>query len=316
VTKDSIVMGRLVIGLGIMLFLSVGSTCERPLELEIKLPVPEIAVSGVFTPNKPFEIVLSSTRSALAFASNEYLTDAEVSLWQGERKLETLSLVAGPTPYYQSKNHTPFSNTQYRLEVSAPGFRNVTAFSTVPQYVRIIELESDFIGVTQGDRPGDIAYNYAVSITFDDPGTLQNYYHLLFHQEIVEYQLSENGDTVINGRRIQPLSFASTINNNAITAYLNQGVLIEDEAFQGRRVRFSFSVPVRVLNSRELPGYLYAELRHVSEPYYKFFSTVSRNENNVGPPYTEPVIVYSNVEAGRGVFAGFNTAMDSIRVIW
>jgi hypothetical protein len=309
-------MGRTILGLGILLFLTVGSTCERPLELEIKLQEPEIAISSVFNPNEAFEVAITSTRSALAFGTTEYLTDAEVSIWQGDRKLEMLSFINASIPYYQSKIYKPNSNTQYRLEVNAPGFKSISAQSTVPQYVKIFDLESDFIGVTQGERPGDIGYNYLVSITFDDPGILKNYYHLLFHQEIMEFQLSENGDTVISGRRIQPLSFASTINNNAITAYLDQGVLIEDDAFQGRRVRFSFSVPVRVLNSRELPGYLYAELRHVSEPYYKFFSTLSRNQNNVGPPYTEPVIVYSNVEGGRGVFAGYNMAMDSVRVTW
>lgn len=312
-------MGRMIIGLGFSLLLCLGSTCERPLDLEIKLPEPEIAVSSVFTPGKPFEITASSTRSVLSAGQTEFLNDARVIIWQGTQALETLHLIAGQpgeAPFFQSKDILPLSNTPYRLEISAPGFKTVSAESTVPQLVRIFQLEADFNGVLPGDRPADIDYNYLVSITFDDPAVLKNYYHLLFHQEILDFQPSENGDTVITGRRIQPLSFASTINNNSITAYLNRGVLIEDEAFQGRRVRFSFSVPVRILKNRELPGYLYAELRHVSEPYYKFFSTVSRNQNNVGPPYTEPVIVYSNVQGGRGVFAGFNTAMDSLRVTW
>jgi hypothetical protein len=127
--------------------------------------------------------------------------------------------------------------------------------------------------------------------------------------------ISEGGDTIIKGKTLSHIAFGQAINNNTITAYLDDGVLFEDASFNGRRVSFSFPMQTR-LKGRELFGQLFVELRTISEDYYRFYSSVGRQQDNPGPPYSEPVIVFTNVEDGRGIFAGYNSARDSIRVGW
>ncbi len=311
-------MIKLLLPLALCFLLFAGATCERPAILDIEPPAPELVLISTFSPNTPFSVSVSTTRSALTNSTTDYVQNAEVSIWQGNSLLERLPLIPGSgsiAPYYRGWEYKPEANTIYTIKVVAPGFNPVVAQSSIPSRVAIQRIDATFTGMSPSNTPQELIFNYNVLVTFDDPPTSVNYYHLRFHQETLEYLLTESGDTSITGRSLQHLNFAAAINNNTITAYLDDGVLFEDELFNGRRVSFTFPVQVRINTGRELPGNLYAELRTASESYYRFYSSVGRNQDHPGPPYTEPVIVYSNVDQGRGIFAGFNTYSDSIRLI-
>jgi uncharacterized protein DUF4249 len=60
---------------------------------------------------------------------------------------------------------------------------------------------------------------------------------------------------------------------------------------------------------------VYFNLYSVSESYYQYFKSFSMHRNARDNPFAEPVQVYSNIENGLGVFAGFSSDTDSIQVI-
>lgn len=236
-------------------------------------------------------------------------------MFQSDNFIENLLPATGAvTPYYEAFESVPSEETTYTLRVSAPGYKDVIAQDVVPRSVAIRDIESIPLGFSPGANADEIVYHYSIRITFDDPAAFHNYYHLRFHQEILRVLISEAGDTITIGKRRDQIGFGSAINNNTITAYLDDGVLFEDNTFNGRRVTFSFPFETNVLIDRELPGHLFVELRAASEAYYRFYSTVGRQQNSPGAPYSEPVIVFSNVEGGKGIFAGFNADIDSIRI--
>lgn len=311
-------MVRIISAVFLAILLS-GATCERPVELEVELPAPELVVISTFSPGLPFAVSVSSTRSALVPSLTDYPEDAEVSLFRGEEFLEKLRRVTGTSstaPFFQSTENYPLAGEIYSLQVSAPGFRPVTAQSVIPRPVSIRDIEAVHTGFSPVADPGEAVHHYRITVTFDDPGAFHNFYHLRFQQELLEYVISEAGDTLITGKTLNHIAFGQAINNNTITAYLEDGVLFEDESFNGRRVSFSFPMQTRVVQGREMLGHLYVELRTVSDDYYRFYSTVGRQQDNPGPPFSEPVIVFTNVEDGRGIFAGYNAALDSVRVRW
>jgi hypothetical protein len=307
---------HLLFSAGCILLLG-SSTCERPIALDITPPPPELVIISTFSPDRPFEVSVSSTRPALIPSQTEFISDAEVALFQEASFLEQFRFIPGSPgvrPFYRSGEYSPVPGTLYTVAISAPGYPSVKATGSVPQRVDVSSIEAVHHGFSIGNKPDELLHNYTISVIFDDPFAFRNYYHLRFHQEVLTYRFSE-GDTVILSRRLQHISFGSGINNNTITAYLDDGVLFEDSSFNGRRVNFSFPIQTLIEPDRELLGQLYLELRTVSEDYYRFYSSVARQQENPGPPYTEPVIVYSNVEQGRGVFAGYHAAMDSTRII-
>lgn len=236
-------------------------------------------------------------------------------MFQSEDFIENLLPAPGAVaPYYEAFESVPSEEKTYTLRVSAPGYKDVIAQDVVPRGVAIRDIESIPLGFSPGASADEIVYHYSIRITFDDPAAFRNYYHLRFQQEVLRIFISEAGDTLTIGKRRDQIGFGSAINNNTITAYLDDGVLFEDNTFNGRRVTFSFPFETNILLDRELPGHLFVELRAASEAYYRFYSTVGRQQNSPGAPYSEPVIVFSNVEGGKGIFAGFSADTDSIRI--
>ncbi len=295
------------------------ATCERPAALDVEIPAPELVLSSTFSLGQPFRVSVTSTRASLPATPVTYLRNAEVTLWQGDTFLEKLRWMEETfqsIPYYTSTEYKGQPNTRYTIKVSAPGFESVSAQSTIPASVPVQRSRAIFAGYAPNHSLDELLCNFDFEVAFNDPQELRNYYHLRIHQEVQEFKLSESGDTARTGRSVQHLGFGASINNNAVTAYLEDGVLLDDVWFNGRTLNLSFPVQMRIRTGREIPSGFYVELRTVSEEYYKFHSSIARNKNNPGPPYTEPVIVYSNVQQGRGVFAGFSVAVDSIRVVW
>lgn len=293
--------------------------CERPAAPDVEIPAPELVLSSTFSIGQPFLVSVTSTRVSLPATPVTYIHNAEVTLWQEDTPLERLKWT-GETfqgiPYYTSTEYKAQPNTRYTIKVSAPGFEPVSAQSTIPTPVPVQRARTLFAGYAPSQDLDEILCMFNFEVVFNDPAELRNYYHLRIHQEVQEFKLSESGDTILTGRSVQHLGFGTSINNNAVTAYLEDGVLLDDVWFNGRAFVLSFPVQMRIRPGREIPRGFYVELRTVSEEYYKFHSSIARTKSNPGPPYTEPVIVYSNVQRGRGVFAGFSVAVDSIRVVW
>ena len=59
-------------------------------------------------------------------------------------------------------------------------------------------------------------------------------------------------------------------------------------------------------------GKLFLELRSVTEEYYRYFAGLSRQKQSSDSPFSEPVIIYDNIDGGLGIFAGYNSSVDSL----
>lgn len=292
----------------------LGSTCERPLDLPIEIPAPRLVVVCNFTGDAFFVVQVSKSRSALDQSQEEYIANAKVDIYSGDNFIETLELVprgpASRSPYYITKELKPKQGIIYTIRVEAPGFEPVTAQSSVPAASDIISFGlSDVTVEPVGD--GNIRYNYVAEISFEDDPNAQNFYHLNLHQQFLAYELIE-GDTILIDSSIQTVLFSNSINNNYLLAYFNGGILFEDQAFQSNHI--SIPVSVQINPQSQFIGKVYAELRTVSDEYYKFHQTLNRQQNNPGGTFTEPVIVYNNIENGHGIFAGYNASTDSVFV--
>ncbi|MEO0338437.1 MAG: DUF4249 family protein, partial [Bacteroidota bacterium] len=110
------------------------------------------------------------------------------------------------------------------------------------------------------------------------------------------------------------LRFNPANNDNFQVAHYEGGVLLEDTPFNGEIKTYTVPIDVEISPDSELPGKIIAELRTVSEEYFLFYSTVSRQVNAQELNFTEPVIIFNNIENGRGIFAGFSSSNRSIPI--
>ncbi len=292
----------------------VAATCERPVELPFDIPDPRLVVVCNFTGDSFFLVQVSKSRSALDQSPEEYIANAKVDIYQGDTFIETLELVPRGggirTPYYITRELIPKQGVIYTIRVEAPGFETVMAQSSMPEATEIISFNlSDIVsGPTEN---GDLRYDYNAVISFADLPEEVNYYHLNLYQQLLAFELVE-GDTNLIDSTIQAVVFSNSINNNFLLAYFKGGILFEDKAFQSNRI--VIPVAVQINPESQLIGKVYAELRTVSDEYYKFHQTLNQQQNNPGGTFTEPVIVFNNIENGHGIFAGYNASTDSVAV--
>ncbi len=291
--------------LGVIL---LSATCERTVDLGLEDPDPRIAIIGTFAEGGPLKVEVTKTRSVLANATTEYPLNAVVRLYDDGRLVEQLALSPpeeGATPFYQTKQFSPQTGREYRLEVRVPGFPAAEAVSTAPEIVKLDQFEAFITQSVENQENKTIQYEYALNAGFWDPASnrQKNFYHLLFFLQL-EKTSGILGDTAV--QEFRSIVLGSNINTNYQIAHYEGGVLLEDTPFEGKFKSLQFPVTLELPKELGTPTAVVASLRSVPEEYYRFYSAVNRQRVNPDLPFAEPVILFTNIRNGVGVFAGFS----------
>ena len=297
-----------------LIFILLAAACERPLELTIDEPDPELVVVSNFTSERNMQVRVSQTQSVLDPGPTPFILNADVRLFKGDEYLQRLVLIQENSlaPYYSTVDFEPEIDVNYIIKVEAPGFKAIEAESKVPQKIEIQSLKvSNYL--IEKNPEGEALYRFSVTIDFSDPKGQNNYYHLNLYQQIFDYML-DGQDTIFGKSEFLPIQFNQIIDNNFIIAYFDGGVLFEDTPFDGNIVSYSFPITFQLPAHEKVPGKLVVELRSVSEDYYYYQRSLSQQQENPGAPFSEPVVLYNNIVNGQGIFAGYSSSLDSIRV--
>ncbi|MBK8878825.1 MAG: DUF4249 domain-containing protein [Haliscomenobacter sp.] len=297
-----------------LLFLS--ATCERTVDLGLEDPDPRLAIVGTFPEGGPLTVEVTKTRSVLADASTEYPLNAVIRLYEDNRFLEQLVLSPpeeGATPFYQTNQFESQAGREYRLEVRVPGFPMAEAASVIPKKVTLDEMEAFQIQALENPENNTVTYQYTLNAAFVDPSPNQqkNYYHLLFFLQL-EKTSGILGDTAV--QEFRSIVLSSSINTNYQVAHYEGGVLLEDTPFEGEYKWLEFPVTLELPKGLGTPTGVVAALRSVPEEYYRFFSAVNRQRVNPDLPFAEPVILFTNVRNGVGVFSGYSQDFLAARI--
>ncbi|MDX2069615.1 MAG: DUF4249 domain-containing protein [Haliscomenobacter sp.] len=292
--------GIVLMGLLLQLF-----ACEKP-QLPLENYTPSLVVISNFNTLDGIQVQVSKSQSPLDNGPTEYINYATVEIWESGLLLEKLSLNdtrEAKTPFYTSELLKPRVGVDYTVKVSAKGFRTVTATSRIPERVNLDSVKIEKLS-SAPDDPGYVRYSFDLSIYFTDPRLERNFYHVNVFQKNVVVQK----DGIEQVEQIKKLSFSSVINTNYIVANYDGGFLIEDKPIDGNSIRIPVPISIRMPAGVPNLDEMIVELRSVSEEYYLFHSTVSRQQNNSDQPFSDPVVLFNNIRNGQGVFAGYSQA--------
>lgn len=294
--------------------ITMATTCERPLELEFPGAEPSLVVISNFTSHQDLMVQVSLSRTILESPGIEYLTGAQVNVFQGTQQLEQLELNIPDegAPFYQTSDFQAEIGVEYGIQVLVPGFEEVMAMSTIPDQINLQSVDIQNLVIEQRTDSTE-SYTFDLDIGFQDPGNQKNFYHLKLYQQFEQFTILRS-DTIVTASPTRELQFSSAINNNYQVAHYQGGILLEDTPFDGDTQSFSFPLQINVAFQEELPGQIIAELRTVSEEYYLFYSSVSRQQQAPAVPLAEPVIIFNNIKNGNGVFAGYAKSRASIEL--
>ncbi|MFK7937419.1 MAG: DUF4249 family protein, partial [Saprospiraceae bacterium] len=161
----------------------------------------------------------------------------------------------------------------------------------------------------QGDRA---TFDYTLDISLKDPPQEKNQYHLLLRQQKFVMAEGDGRPTEMNAE--QPRIIAIEQASADLENYHRGGFLFTDSDVNGQTLNFRFKLQTTTSSGSEHLGKLFIELRSTSEDYHLYNQSISDAFQSSGEPVDQPVIIYTNVENGYGVFGGYSVVSDSLKV--
>lgn len=290
-------------------------------------PAPRLVVHSMFTPDSIWAVIV--TRTARPYEVSRggrpvpYVDNATVEILEGGRVLDTLRFVSklchdrfdgdecysfrtykSPPHYRSVSGLRPEPGVTYGLRVSAPGLPTITAEGAAPAQPPAAEARV----VEQWSEPDGGLRNFMakISVALTDPPDESNYYFLTMEDSGYGSSLGRTaGQEFYTSDPILVESARSSYDveldgDRIFYTYFDDALL------NGRAHTFTLTVNVgwssgsrTVIHSRG------PYMASVSHALYLYQSTYSLHREVQRNPFAEPVEVYSNVEGGYGIFAGY-----------
>ena len=279
----------------LIFFLFLNNACSKIIEIDLN-NTKALVLNSIFNPDSIFTFRISTTASLL----NNYDTINEnlhFSLYEEDKLIfESVS----QSSLFKT-DLKPTSGRKYTVELKSDNFSSITASDTIPSLVPIDNAYMIFpAGV---DASG--SYLAEANISFTDPINEKNYYELIIHQ----------------GQRIK--NFWNTEYQTNDRVLMNEGDLdyhpttffFSDKLFNGESYTMSIKHNVGYsLKDNKLTAFpIYATLRSVSRSYYMYRKYYTRHAYNQQFQNEfldfifkgEPQNMFTNIENGYGIFAGY-----------
>jgi len=277
----------------ICLVFSIG--CSKVVEIDLD-NTKALVINSVFKPDESFTFRISTTASLLSNydSINENL---HFSLFEEDKLVVDSILQSSILETYLM----PIPGKKYSVEVKSDHFPSIKATDTIPVLVLIDNAYMIFpAGV---DEFG--GYKAEANISFTDPPNERNYYELL-----ISYSHG-----VINNWYTDYETNDAVLLNEGDQDYHPTTFFFSDELFNGESytMRIKGDIGYITKDNKLTPYPLYATLRSVSRTYYKYRKYYTRHAFNQQFQNEfldlifkgEPQNMYTNVENGYGIFAGY-----------
>lgn len=278
---------------GYIIFLA---SCRKDVT-NIKLPdsTPKLVVGCFISPQDTL-IVVTLTRSNPIFGpshNNSYnalVADASVNLSDGAASI-TVLYNSDNEQYELHSNTFPISAGQtYFLNVSTPKGESVSASCTVPPS-NPTSLTVDFIDTVSDEKQ--------INVKWQDIPDQTNYYRVFGQMLVIDsliedtfYQSMSVDPSLQNDNEKDGEEMSAKMNGNNSYNYIN-GIQYANKVI---------AYDIYLLNI-DLEYYKYMD------SFGNYSYTISGNGNTTtvssGDPFSEPILLYTNVKGGLGIFAAY-----------
>lgn len=267
-----------------MLFLSACSEdfFEQTVEIDLPEHIPQLAItSQMAASDSAVWLYLTQSQGILENGQPDYIEDATVELFKNGELWQTLPYV--DDRFYANELNEAIGQepATYQFRVSATGFPDLEASQVMPSAVPIINATYEPEGALDldGERVDEI------NIEFEDIGGEDNYYQISVYVESEFWS---------NNVYLTPL--------DPIAEELSGKQFLKDDSFDGKKYTWRVGMYPYELSPGE-DQEIVVRLQSISRDKYFYERSVSLASEANDNPFAEPVIVYSNVTDGLGVFS-------------
>lgn len=295
------------------LFIALGlASCSTLISDEFPDYDPEPALSSIVIAGQPLEAHLSFAEK---IDSTPLLGNGDAAVYYRSGDNAAITMTGNDSGLYYT-DYIPGPGEIVELTAIMPGFADVSATDTIPSTVQV--AITDYTNRARYTEDGYLMEG--LTIRFSDDPEKEDYYELLISREkddLTYYQYAFNDRLDI-------------LLNEGIDPYSTKSLLFSDVLFKDEIVEMSVDFRSnRISSTTRCHGVdscyhiyeadtLTAELRHVSESYYRYKKQFFLYEKNREVSFVEGTAIsisnFSNVTNGRGIVASYAWSTDSLIV--
>jgi len=294
------------------------ASCEPGDLVDLPKAPQRLVIASSTAQDQPFTVILSRTEAVnIQLVVAEGVRNADVRIFEDDQQVDVLQQHPPVDPnypdeipiIYTSTGKMPVPGHRYGIVVSAAGFESVSSSYIQPAIVEIDDFTLreqtrsgfydsttyfDSTGPHQEFQKGAFV-SYSASVKFTDPPG-PNYYSF----RLVGSRTKNYHD--------DSLYMETSLN---MTSY-DYNSYMDDSKFEGKQVTLDFSAEMsgHIFNKKDTlaPDYLTVELRSINKEYFDFIVQNRRQSVAYRDPYSQPIITYTNVNGGLGIFTGYSAS--------
>lgn len=295
----------------VVLLLAACGSLRQEVEPKGIVQEPEKLVVACFISPQDTVLAARVTRSSPVLGVNSGINDvsnATVTLSDGVR---SVVLKAKSTVLYGSASTTYRANAgelpivvgkTYTLAVTVPDGRTVTSTCTIPNAVAIEQMTLDSSITTEF---GEKRQTYRAQLRWRDPAGQANFYRVAGSSEYANrYRISGTATSPARDTIVRYRGDWYFENGSTTTDIGRDGQ--EIVSTRGRLATYSYTRINGILLAQPPSGQVDGYLLNIDENYYRYHDAVERQNQAGDNPFSEPVLIPSNIQGGLGCFGAYN----------
>ncbi|MBL4703484.1 MAG: DUF4249 domain-containing protein [Flavobacteriales bacterium] len=286
-----------LIAIGTVVLIIVMISCRKEIPFTSEVTTSKLVVNSLFEADSSWNINVSRSLSVIDEAELASIENATVTIKDGTGTLiETL--VHDADGNYIGTSYPQIGNT-YRVDVSAAGYTSVYGEDLVPDPVNVISIDTAATVISGEEYLG-------VSITFDDPSGVKNYYRLSVLVGL--WDRWDNGmgglDSAYWEEEVYLVLNDPAFEGNGADSWQTEGIMT-DLLFDGQQRTVEVGLDSWFFNNSIVRiQFIDVLFFNSTETTYLFNKSYSLYQETNGNPFAQPVQVYSNITNGFGIFGG------------
>jgi len=274
----------------------IAGSCSNVSDIEIALEEPKYVLNCLLVSDSSWHVTV--TKSANIQDEQLYfdpVMDAMVGIYDHNDELvESLASSRNNWGQYDG-NLKPLQGERYTVKAQVAGGLVLLARTYVPQ---IVPISSYIIDSTLFKASGEPVQ---MTISIQDPAEQKNYYLIKVLRDLYSVY---NGDTI----RMREEGRYELIDPSLEE---NFNLPVNDNLFNGKMHNFEIKISrsgwsAETEHARVL-------LLNITEEYYLYLTTKNLQESVAGDPFAQPASIFSNVENGIGIFAGYSASSIQLK---
>jgi hypothetical protein len=327
-----------------LLLILLFPSCEEILNIKVPEHSPLITVNCILDKDEPIQMEINSSQPyPPLFDTSLTIKDATVKLFEDNIFVEDLvyqesyQLRNAYSNYYSLNGFKPLSNHSYSIIVTAPGFTEATAKTNFPEAVPVLSIDTSTVLTKYS--------NYSIKaleciIKFQDPSGKKNYYKLgikrsgkftecdfqglncktqIFKKTVPCFCYDLNA---VYFRKSPNIPGSIPLEKEDNEYWINE-VFLSDASFDGLTYELKVLIPLPLVDLDIIPGdikgnyssKIYFNLYSINEEYFLYARSYFTQVYKKNDMFSEPSLVYNNIEKGLGIFSGTSISVDSSIVV-